>query len=408
MRPLVALAVALLTACVSAGTPSSHAPIVAYVGATLVDGSGREPIPDAVVVVRGNRIAAAGARSSVTIPRDATIQGVAGLTIVPGLIDSHVHFGMTALTGPSGEPDLSTLREFLRHGVTSIRDPGDAYPWIVQLRDEIAAGRVEGPRIFAAGPTLTALGGHPAGTLLRGNAEAIATGTRQVTTADSARAAVRALADGGVDFIKAIYDGGSRRSPFGMLPKLDRDVLAAIVDEARARRIPVTVHWANTSELGDVIALAPDQIEHIGVAPIADSLVREIVAKRIVVDPTLAVYEKMLPDELFGSLSLASARNLIRAGVTITAGTDAPLGGLAFGASLHHELELLVKAGLTPNQAILAATRNAAVAMRKDGDIGTLEPGKLADFVVLGGDPLRSIADIRHVRIVVKDGRMIQ
>src|SRR5262249_49839218 len=137
------------------------------------------------------------------------------------------------------------LRDFLRHGVTSLRDLGAGYPWIIELARSIDEGRREGPRIFAAGPILTAPGGHPAGTLLVGNKPAIAAGTRQITSPDEGRAVVRDLASGGVDVIKTVLDSLGRRNSPQRIPTLDSQTLRAIVAEGRTVRLPVTVHWGN-------------------------------------------------------------------------------------------------------------------------------------------------------------------
>src|SRR5262249_20374454 len=122
----------------------------------------------------------------------------------------------------------------------------------------------KGPRIFAAGPLLTAPGGHPAGTLLRGNDAAIAAGTRQIATPEDGRAVVRDLAKGGVDVIKAVFDSGGRPNRPQRIPTLDAQVLRAIVTEGHAAGVPVTVHWGNVEELPSIIAARPNQIEHAG------------------------------------------------------------------------------------------------------------------------------------------------
>src|SRR5262249_50099753 len=148
----------------------------------------------------------------VSVPPGAIRREVAGLTILPGLIDSHVHLGLALPPGTDpAQADTAAaplLDEFLRYGVTSVRDLGDAYPWIVGLARSVNSGRLAGPRIFTAGPIITAPGGHPAGTLLKGNDTLIKLVTRQVAKLDEGRAAVRELASGGVDIIKVVFDSG--------------------------------------------------------------------------------------------------------------------------------------------------------------------------------------------------------
>jgi len=274
-------------------------PIVALTGATLIDGTGAAPLNDAVIVVQGKRISAVGPAKSVRVPKNAKRIDLAGLVVLPGLIDSHIHYGLEALRGGGDVEAHSKLQEFIDCGVTTVKDLGDAFPWIIELKRKIEAGEIKGPRLFAAGPTFTAPGGHPSGTLLKGNAGAIAAGVREVTDPEVARAEVRKLKQGGVDLIKAIYDGGDRRSPFGLLPKLDAGALRAIVDEAHASGLRVAVHWGNVSELPDVIEARPDGLEHVTVSPIPDALIRHLAEQKLYVVPTAVAFKQFLPAMVF-------------------------------------------------------------------------------------------------------------
>ncbi len=389
------------------GQQPSHS--LALVGATLIDGTGAPPLRDAVILIENGRIRAVGARSQITIPDAFERRDLTGLTILPGLIDSHVHLNFVLPRGPNNpkadEIINGVLQEFLRHGVTSVRDLGAGYPWIIELRRSIDEARRVGPRVFAAGPMLTAPGGHPAGTLLVGNKPAIAAGTRQITTPEEGRAVVRELASGDVDVIKAVLDSGDRRSRPQRIPTLNAQTLAAIIVEARSAGLPVTVHWGNVEELAAVVACHPTQIEHAGYTTIPKSLISEIAQAGIVVDPTLVVFSSVATQEEFAKGSLDNVRHLHAAGVVITAGTDAPLGNLRFGESLHRELELLVDAGLSPMEAIQAATSRPARLLKRGDEIGTIQVGKRADLIAIAGDPLKAISNIRNVRIVIRDGR---
>jgi enamidase len=299
------------------------------------------------------------------------------------------------------------LEEFLQWGVTTIRNVGDAFPWIVRPRDEIAQGKRRGPRIAAAGPLLTAPHGHPAGTLLRGNQEAIDLATRQLNDAQEAKRVVRELADGGVDFIKAVFDSGGRRNG-PSFPRIDTSILQALVMEARWHGLFVTVHWGNVDELGDILSTQPHQIEHAGYSPIPERMLESIVRDRIFVDPTLSVLETIVSPDDFVAGPLTNVRRLAAVGATITAGTDAPLGNQQFGRSLHRELELLVQAGLSPLQAITAATGNAAQTFAWGSEIGVIREGRRADMILVKGDPLESLEHLRRIALVVKDGRICE
>src|SRR5262245_58326204 len=241
---------------------------IALTGATLIDGTGRPPLLDAVVLIENGRIRAVGPRAQTRIPPGVERVDFTGLTILPGLIDSHVHlrFALPRDTADTTcqSPLDAVLRDFLRHGITGIRDVGDAYPWIIELGRAIDEGQREGPRIFAAGPILTAPGGHPAGTLLRGNPAAIAAATRQISSPEEGRAVVRDLARGGVDLIKVVVDSGGRATTAhpDRLPTLNPATLRAVVAASSAAHLPVTVHWGNVDELAAIVETRPQQLEH--------------------------------------------------------------------------------------------------------------------------------------------------
>jgi len=412
---MTALGVLSVIIAASPGNPlqARSDPPLALVGATVIDGTGAPPLPDAVVLIENGRIRRVARRSEVVIPEGVVRKDLNGLTLLPGLIDSHVHINFALPRGPADPQADEILNQvlsgFLRHGVTSIRDVGAGYPWIVQLAHSIQEGRRIGPRIFAAGPLITAPGGHPAGTLLQGNPPAIAAGTRQIVSADEGRATVRELASGGVDVIKAVFDSGGRPNRPQRIPTLEAKVLRAIVEEASIAGVPVTVHWGNVEELPSIIAARPSQIEHAGYRPIPGQVIAQIARAGIAVDPTLSILSASIgsADE-FSTGPLDNVRRLRSAGVVITAGTDAPLGNLPFGESLHRELELLVKAGLSPMEAIQAATSRPARLMKRGDEIGTIQEGKRADLIAVGGDPLRSISDVREVRLVIRDGRPVE
>jgi len=384
----------------------------ALVGATVIDGTDAPALADAVVLIENGRILQVGPRSKVAIPAGAERKDLTGLTVLPGLIDSHVHITFALRRGPN-DPQADAilngiLQEFLRNAVTSIRDVGAAYPWILDIAHSVDEGQRQGPHIFAAGPMLTAPGGHPVATLLRGNEPAIASATRQIASAEQGREVVRDLAKGGVDTIKVVLASRGRPNSPERIPTLNGQVLAAITAEARVLEVPSTVHWGSVSELPAVVAARPVQLEHSGYTPIPVGLIEQIARAGIVVDPTLTVMSASIssPDE-FAAGPLQNVSRLHHAGVAITAGTDAPLLGLPFGESLPRELELLVKAGLSPMEAIQAATRNPARLLKRGNQIGTIEAGKRADLIAVAGDPLRNISDIRKIRLVLRAGIVV-
>jgi len=393
---------------------------------TLVDGTGRKPVQKAIVMVKGNRVEHVGSR--IKYPEDSNVIDLQNLTIMPGLIDCHLHLGGLTIDEPGksiGKVSfidmISFFWDYLRNyahrrrlsienGVTSIRSAGDHYPHIIRLRNKIAAGRLLGPRIFAPGPTITAPGGHPVSTIYKGNRYIIQNATRQIDDVDFARNEVRRLADGGVDCIKAIYSDIDPMDITHKVPRLSFDVLEAIADEAHQHNLRLMVHTGSLNEAKDSVKAGADSIEH-GLLPGGDSndfdneLVKMMIDRGTYFVPTLAIawaYRETYP-EFFANLKKV-VKKVHDAGVHIAAGTDSGTPGVVIGKGLHKELELLVEAGLSPMEAIIAGTRNAADNLGKRNELGTIENGKLADMIVISGDPRKEIERTRDIKMVMING----
>jgi len=382
-------------------------------GGTLVDGTGREPLHGATIVLRDGRVAEVTAGGVASLPAGTEGIDARGKWIVPGLIDMHVHYHpgwMDAL--------------FLRHGVTTVRDVGSGLDSILELREDSRAPGVPRPRIFACGPLID--GPSPR----HGRGISVS-----VQTVAEARAVARRLLDRGVDCLK-IYE------------QLTPPLVEAIVREAHGTSIPVTAHLRDSTAL-QALEIGVRGLEHAFGFEACDEIVAAQVVRRVVergayVVPTLAITEQIsrfgspeqqtmaLLDEIpaarrrhwratataaspartagatrrLGCLKVFVAR-LQRAGGHVVAGSDTSNPYVVPGASLHRELELLVEAGLSPSEALAAATRTAAAFLGQARTLGTLEVGKTADLVVLGADPLASIAAIRRIEVVIRDGRVV-
>jgi imidazolonepropionase-like amidohydrolase len=406
--------IALITLPSSAPTEGREgAGTLVVSGGTLVDGTGREPLADATIVVREGRVVEV-TTGGVASPRAGT-EGIdaRGKWIVPGLIDIHVHYQpgwMDAL--------------FLRHGITTVRDVGSGLDSILALREHSRASGFVGPRLFACGP------------LIDGPWPRHGTGLSvTVQTVAEARAVARRLLDRGVDCLK-IYE------------QLSPPLVEAVVREAEGARVPVTAHLRDTTAL-QALDIGVRGLEHAFGFEACDETVAAQVARRLVergayVVPTLAITEQIsrfgspeqetmallteVPDarrlywrrtaagtspdrtagaaRRLGCLKAFVAR-LQRDGGQVVAGSDTSNPYVIPGASLHRELELLVEVGLSPREALAAATRTAAAFLGQAQTLGTLEVGKTADLVVLGADPIASIAAIRQVEVVIRDGRVV-
>jgi imidazolonepropionase-like amidohydrolase len=383
---------------------------IAIVGATLIDGRRGPAIPDSVVVVRGEIIAAVGTRGSVKIPPGAEIVDVKG-TLLPGLIDAHFHI--------DGDDSLPSL--FLSHGVTSIRDPGQ---WI-EAYDAARKAAAPVPRLFLCGPHLDSPpAAYPADSYI-------------VRDADETRQAVNRFIDDGASAIKVYF-------------RLPLALIKVAVEAAHARSIPVTSHL-EIVDARDAINAGIDGIEHatsFGTAlvprreaekyrqavladntarrqgryqvwnsinldtPQAKELFNLIVNRGVFVSPTLAVFERQTGDKDTTEVHVHAFKQMEafvglvkRAGGKIVVGSHSDVPHAKRGWAYQRELELLVDSGLTPMEAIIAGTMENARYFRIDDRLGSIEVGKLADLIIVNGNPLDDISNMRRIQRVMLNGR---
>lgn len=396
-------------------------------GGTLIDGTGRAPVRDATVVIEDGRVESVTVGAAATWPASAEVLDVAGMTVLPGLIDCHDHLAFHGyelasrweLNEPGSTRHLRTARVIERTlgmGYTTIRDAGGLDAGFRAAMDE---GLLRGPRLLSAVAIISPIGGigdrvSPSGheclvpadpALPRG----VANGVEDV------RRVVRLMIRAGADVIKCATTGGaSSRAGHGPRdPAFDADEMRALVDEAHALGRRVMCHALGGSGLRLALDAGVDSIEH-GCYLDEDPELIPIMAERgTFLVPTLTVYEyhrgSPAPHVRDRARALyahhrESIRRALAAGVKVVAGTDAGGHGHPPNAA---ELEHLAAAGLTPLQAIQAATGLAAECLGLEREIGTVEKAKRADLVVVAGDP---VADLRvlqaeeRIRLVVKDG----
>ena len=401
---------------------------------TLIDGTGAPPSPNDAVVIRGNRFASVGPLPSDVNPQDpekVEIIDAAGQWIMPGLIDGHCHlsFGFPAAAPRYASargtvsPGFSALRAArnaqtaLRSGVTSLSIPGGTWFIEVGLRDAINAGLVEGPRIYTAGRFIVTYGSI-------GDYEPSWVGTPEHTLGVLANSVpemiteVRRQTKHGVDFIK-LAD-----STWGDTQTIAQEEMAAVVAEAHRRHARIAIHSRGAGSTKAAAQAGVDWIMHADLATEGDLYAVAEAGSRIMPTMTflfeaLAVgKERGRSDEELDLIrrnaesamqTLETARNL---GVKVLCGTDSGNSPVMPYGQLHaHEAEVLVKyGGYTPMEAITANTRDNAYAVGLEGELGTIQPGKLADLLILDADP---IADIRvlqggkHLSAIIKDGRRV-
>ena len=384
--------------------------VIAIVGATLIDGTGGPVVPDSVVVIRGDRIVAAGKRDEVKVPAGAEVVDVKGLTLVPGLIDSHFHI--------DGDDPLPAL--YLSHGVTSVRDPGQ---WI-EAYDAARKAPAPVPRLFLCGPHLDS------------PPPAYPTDSYIVRDADETRLAVNRFVDDGASAIKVYF-------------RLPLALIKVAIETAHARGVPVMGHL-EIVDARDAIRAGIDGIEHatsFGTAllplrdaekyrqsvlanndarregrykvwnaidlntPQAAALFKLIVDRGVVVSPTLAVFEKQRGDKDTNDIHVHGFKQMEafvglanKAGAKIVVGSHSDVPHAKRGWAYQRELELLVESGLTPMQALVAGTMNNARYFHVADRLGSIETGKLADLVLVDGDPLKDISNMRRIKRVMLNG----
>jgi imidazolonepropionase-like amidohydrolase len=365
--------------------------------ATIFDGTGAPPRRGDLFVVDG-RVADEPAADA----RELTLGGAA---VIPGLIDLHVHVG--AITADDlGVDETALAAEYRAHrprvraallaaGVTTIRSVGDIDRAIVRMRRATRDGNLDGPRVHCVGPVFTAPGGHPVSTIYADHPELAPLGARQLDDEADARREVGALAHF-VDGIKVVYSGQ---------PRMRADVLHAIGAEARRHHRWLAVHTHTVEEVLEAARAGAASVEH-GVTTdelLDDDALAELRAAGVVYVPTLAVQAaRSRPMDA----AFENVRRCARAGVRIGAGSDAQGPRMRFGDALANELALLVEAGLSPADALVATTDTAAATLGCS-ELGVLVPGALADLVVVDGAPWNRIDDVRRVRIVVQGGRVV-
>ena len=384
--------------------------VIAIVGATLIDGTGGPVITDSTVIIRGERIVAVGRRDAVKLPSDADVVDAKGLTLVPGLIDSHFHI--------DGDNPLPAL--YLSHGVTSVRDPGQ---WI-EAYDAARKASATVPRLFLCGPHLDS------------PPPAYPTDSFIVRDAEETRLAVNRFVDDGASAIKVYF-------------RLPLALVRVAIETAHARGVPVMGHL-EIVDARDAIRAGIDGIEHatsFGTAllplrdaekyrqsvlanndarregryqvwnaidlktPQAVSLFKLIVARGVVVSPTLAVFERQRDDKNTTDMHVHAFKQMEafvglanKAGAKIVVGSHSDVPHAKRGWAYQRELELLVESGLTPMEAIVAGTMENARYFHISDRLGSIETGKLADLVLVDGDPLKNISNMRRIKRVMLNG----
>jgi len=381
--------------------PTSPPAPLAIVNGTLIDGTGADPIPDAYVLVRDGRIEAADCcASAIHLPPDYEVIDVAGGTIMPGLVDVHVHITSWLLGNEPGAVEIGArdrMLPWLQAGFTTLRDLGTVpslFPSVTQSVDNLEAEALA-PRVVWAGPIITAVGGYPV------PVPAYAPVAQEVASTEESRVLVNRLADDGARVVKLGLEQGYY-SDLGW-PLLTVDTVRAIVDEAHGRGLRVTAHVTSLDELGLALDGGVDDLAHAPLESIPDDVIREMVAQGIGMATTATVWGRAEAQRT----AATNAKRLADAGGVVAVATDFGCCQQVPGIEPYlDEMRWLLTAGMTPMQVIVAATKGASELSGRH-DSGTIEPGKFADLIILGGDPLAQLNALRDVDTVIQAGRIV-
>ncbi|HEY0514020.1 MAG TPA: amidohydrolase family protein [Thermoanaerobaculia bacterium] len=421
MKTFAAIALLLLAALVAARASAAAPAPLLLTGARVLDPSGERLLSGQDVLIENGRIAAVGATGTLPAPAGAQRLDLSGLTLIPGLIEMHSHL----LLHPYDETpwddqvlkeplELRTIRAVvaaratLEAGFTTVRDLGTEGAGFadVSLRDAIAAGMIPGPRVFAATRALVATGSYgPSGFDPRWE---IPKGAQVVDGPVAMRKAVREQIAAGADWIKVYAD--YRRRPGVTTPTFTQEEMAAAVDEARSAGLPVAAHAYTEEGIRRAVLAGVATIEH--GTYVTDELLALMKRKGVALVPTLAAADAISryagwkpgqPEPTRVKESRDMFARALKSGVTIASGSD--VGVFAHGENAR-ELKLMVAYGMSPGQALRAATITAAAVLRKDKELGRIAPGYLADLVAVKGDPLADISAIEKPVVVVKGGQV--
>jgi imidazolonepropionase-like amidohydrolase len=396
--------------------------VITLEGATVIDGTGDLPKPNTTIIINGSRIASLSSNTANNhdLSLAKNVINLTGKYIVPGLFDMHAHVANVRKNSYNQNESEYMLRMLLAHGVTTIRNPGGPTEESVALRENVSEGKIVGPQIFTAGQ------------LLNTPEIPVPFVERHVQTEQDVRQEVRTQAAAGVDYIK-LYVG------------LTPDLVEAAIDEAHINGKKVVGHlymtsWTDAANLGidalthgvpvspfllseadrqEFLAFGDHPFNHLLWLDLVDlngpeinNMISALVNNDIPVDPTLDIYEIITKEEFQNQYLWSKVLQLTKTfydnGVTLLSGSNIPNFDLVPGARLHHELELLVEARIPPLEVIKIATKNAAQALDIEENVGTVEPGKQADMIILSDNPIEDISNTKKIEAVIKNGHLVK
>ncbi|MCB1021782.1 MAG: amidohydrolase family protein [Bryobacterales bacterium] len=433
--------VALLSLFAALAAPAQ---VRVFTHATLIDGTGAPPIEDAVIVVRGEKIAAIGPSSKVKVPSGADVVDLSGKVVVPGIINLHGHVGNTKGLNQdrsffTRESVIENLRTYAEYGVTTTTSMGTDEDSMIEFRDERNRNAFMSARVLTALQGFTTMGGYPT------TAPGVKGVAQETASASQARVWVDETAKKGADLIKMWVD-----THHGAFPPMPREVYAAVIDQAHKNKLPAFAHVYALEDAKGLIRSGIDILGHsvrdfdvdqefIGLmkkngvyyAPtitrelstyvyanppkwlddpffkqsVSADVIEQIRTKLKAAQSDPAVIEQGKKDF---EMAMRNAKKLVDAGVNVAFGTDTGPVGRFPGYFEHWEAELMVEAGIKPLRVIEGWSKYSSQALRIDKNFGTLEKGKVADMVVLDASPLEDIRNTRKINAVYFGGKKFE
>ena len=361
--------------------------------------------------------------TDIPVPSGAMVMDLQGKTVIPGLIDVHVHIsGSSRLDRPGMSHlvpsyDFAEMREgCLRWGVIAVRSCGHFMEETLAFRDGVNNGTIErSPRVCLSGPMFQSRGGHPCYTVFMSDPEVEQDACAVIDDDTQIEPIIRQSKEQGVDFTKIFYAHLNKMDYPNPVPRISKQKLKEIIDVSHQYGLSVTVHVDCPAEMLDAVQCGADCIEHmIGAGELENKISDELIdltkKSGAVVDPTMISIKRFDPMGSAPSIWDAvkeAVRKCYDAGIPMAVGCDAGIPFVPFGEAVHDEMACLNEAGISPLEVITMATGGNAKLLKMEDRIGTIEPGKDADLIVLEKDPLEDIRNTKTIQLVVSKGKIV-